>query len=98
MKSYSPNEFWAAASSLLTPSQEMDTELCHRVFSKLAVLYVYIFTHCLAYRDADWNLKDIQQHLVRTQRQQTANNKAFLGHIQRLDSDIEDLMKQVWFI
>ena len=54
--------------------------------------------HSLAYRDADWNLKDIQQHLVRTQRQQTANNKAFLGHIQRLDSDIEDLMKQVWFI
>jgi len=40
-------------------------------------------------------LKDIQHHLVRTQRKQTASNNNFVGHIARLDTDIEDLMKQV---
>ena len=45
--------------------------------------------------DQDWDLKDIQHHLVRTQRMQTAHNKKFVADIQRLDMDIEDLMKQV---
>ncbi len=48
-----------------------------------------------AHRDANWDLKDIQQHLVRTQRQQTSNNKKFVSDIARIDMTIEDLMKQV---
>lgn len=47
------------------------------------------------YRDQDWDLKDIQHHLVRTQRMQTAKNNKFVGDIARIDMDIEDLMKQV---
>ena len=47
------------------------------------------------YRDQDWDLKDIQHHLVRTQRMQTAKNKKFVADIARIDNDIEDLMKQV---
>ena len=49
----------------------------------------------LLHRDANWDLKDIQQHLVRTQRQQTSNNKKFVSDIARIDMTIEDLMKQV---
>lgn len=49
----------------------------------------------LLHRDANWDLKDIQQHLVRTQRQQTSNNKKFVSDIARIDLTIEDLMKQV---
>jgi len=45
--------------------------------------------------DQDWDLKDIQHHLVRTQRMQTAKNNKFVGDIARIDMDIEDLMKQV---
>ena len=47
-------------------------------------------------RDQDWDLKDIQHHLVRTQRMQTSKNKKFISDIARIDNDIEDLMKQVW--
>ena len=46
-------------------------------------------------RDQDWDLTDIQHHLVRTQRMQTAHNKKFIADIARIDMDIEDLMKQV---
>lgn len=46
-------------------------------------------------RDQDWDLKDIQHHLVRTQRMQTSKNKKFISDIARIDNDIEDLMKQV---
>lgn len=45
--------------------------------------------------DQDWDLKDIQHHLVRTQRMQTSKNKKFISDIARIDNDIEDLMKQV---
>eukprot|EP00960_Hanusia_phi_P067734 766690-Hanusia_phi.AAC.2 len=43
--------------------------------------------------DAPWTLKDIQHHLVLTQRQQTTRNKNFVEDIKRLDQDIEDLMR-----
>ena len=43
--------------------------------------------------DADWDLKDIQHHLVRTQRAQTVHNRKYEDDIARLDTDFEDLMK-----
>ena len=43
--------------------------------------------------DADWDQKQLQHNLVRTQRMMTTENKHMDGEIKRLDNNVEDLLK-----